>query len=248
MHAASISKSTLSADDLSGTTLFYSYHDLYQGRKITLPFENAGSRASFLPHDVANSIPFSSDHLSEIFEYFRIRTQSEEAELIKDTIEECEYPNRKGEVKLCSTSLKSMIDFAVARLGRNVKVLSNQSGKEQEYTVLMAGMRKIGDKPVTCHKEVYPYAVYYCHQINGTEVFVVPLIAGDGSKVKAVTICHNSFELPKAKPGTKETTICHFLANDTLVWAQNNDPPRHDLVAHFAKPGINDHQVGVSLM
>ncbi|CAK7338758.1 unnamed protein product [Dovyalis caffra] len=231
-------------DDLADTTIFYLYRDLYPGKKMKLLFNNAGSRAGFLPRKMAESIPFSSDSVPKILEHFSLKTDSAEADTITNTIDECEYPKMKGEEKYCPTSLESLIDFVVARLGRNVMVLSTQSGKKQEYTALTGG-KMIGDRAVICHKEVYPYAVYYCHEIEDTKAFMVPLVAADGTRVKAVTICHEdtstwspehvSFELLKVKPGVP---ICHFLANDTLVWVKAKDAG-WDLITHLAMPIID---------
>ncbi|KAJ4826975.1 hypothetical protein Tsubulata_048500, partial [Turnera subulata] len=85
----------------------------------------------------------------------------------------------------------------------------------------------------------YPYAVYYCHEIGGTEVYTVPLIGADGTKLKAVTICHKDtsgwspdymgFQLLKIKPGTP---VCHFLPIEALVWFQTKDLGNH-LMAHL---------------
>ncbi|CAK7354746.1 unnamed protein product [Dovyalis caffra] len=228
-------------DDLADTAIFYLYRGLYPGKKMKLLFNNAGSRAGFLPRQMAESIPFSSDSVPKILEHFSLKTDSAEASIIADTIDECEYPKMEGEEKYCPTSLESLIDFVVARLGSNVKVLSTQSGKKQEYTALTGG-KMIGDRAVVCHKEIYPYAVYYCHEIEDTKAFMVPLVAADGTTVKAVTICHDdtstwspehvSFELLKVKPGVP---ICHFLANDTLVWVKAKDAER-DFITHLAMP------------
>lgn len=136
----------------------------------------------------------------------------------------------EGEEKLCATSLESLIDFSVERLGQNVRVLSTGAGKKQEYTV-SAEVRMIGDhKAAVCHKMRYPYAVHYCHVIADTEVDEVPLVGADGTRVKAVTVCHlntsawspdhMAFQVLKIKPGP---AVCHFLDSDTLVWVPNKD-------------------------
>jgi hypothetical protein len=89
----------------------------------------------------------------------------------------------------------------------------------------------IGDhKAAVCHKMRYPYAVHYCHVIADTEVDEVPLVGADGTKVKAVTVCHlntsawisdhMAFQVLKIKPGP---AVCHFLDSDTLVWVPKKD-------------------------
>ncbi|KAJ4828244.1 hypothetical protein Tsubulata_033865, partial [Turnera subulata] len=223
-----------------GRTIFYLYNDLHPGIKMTLLFTNAGNKVGFLPRELAESTPFSTDKLPEILARFAIDPKSADAEVVKDTISDCENPPRVKEVKYCATSLESLVDQTVARLGtNNIRVISTPEGKKQEYTVL-AGVRRIGDdRLIVCHKERYPYAVYYCHEIGGTEVYTVPLIGADGTKLKAVTICHKDtsgwspdymgFQLLKIKPGTP---VCHFLPSDALVWFQTKDLGNH-LMAHL---------------
>jgi len=60
-----------------------------------------------------------------------------------------------------------------------------------------------------------------CHVIVDTEVYEVPLVGADGTKVKAVTVCHlntsawspdhMAFQVLKIKPGP---AVCHFLDSD----------------------------------
>ncbi|KAJ4828245.1 hypothetical protein Tsubulata_033866 [Turnera subulata] len=232
-------------------TIFYLYNDLHRGKKMTLLFTNAGNKVDFLPREVAESIPFSTDKVQEILARFAIDPESANAEVVKDTINDCENPPRAREVKYCATSLESLVDQNVARVGTNIRVLSTPEGKKQEYTVL-AGAKKIGDvRVIVCHKERYPYAVYYCHEIDDTEVYTVPLMGADGTKLKAVTICHKdtsgwdpdyiAFQILKIKPGPP---FCHFLYSDVLVWFQTKDLGHH-LMPHIHHGLLNQ---GLSAM
>nr|QKI29382.1 BURP domain-containing protein 2 [Populus davidiana x Populus alba var. pyramidalis] len=215
---------------LPDTTIFYLYNDLHPGKKMKLLFTNSGTKVSFLPRRVAESIPFSSDKFPEILKYFSLQVNSKEAEIISEEIGYCESPNLEGEEKYCAASLESLIDFNVARLGQNVEVLSTEQGKKQEYTVSAKAEMRGEHKASVCHKIRYPYAVHYCHVIEDTEVYVVPLIAADGAEVEAVTVCHlntsawspdhMAFEVLNIKPGP---AVCHFLATDTLVWVPKKD-------------------------
>ena len=146
---------------LPDSTIFYLYNDLHPGKRMRIHFTNSGTKVSFLPRQVAESIPFSSDKVPEILNYFALQVNSKEAQVIRDEIGGCEEPNMEGEEKFCATSLESLIDFSVERLGRNVRVLSTDAGKKQEYTV-SAKATMIGDhKAAVCHKMRYPYAVHY---------------------------------------------------------------------------------------
>ncbi|KAJ9702400.1 hypothetical protein PVL29_004235 [Vitis rotundifolia] len=70
------------------------------------------------------------------------------------------------------------------------------------------------------------YAVFYCHKIPATRAYMVPLVGRDGTKAKAVAVCHTNtmewnpkylaFQQLKVKPGT--APICHFLPKDHIVW------------------------------
>jgi len=215
---------------LPDSTIFYQYNDLHPGKKMKILFTDSGTKVSFLPRQIAESIPFSSDKIPEILKYFTLEVNSKEAQVIREEIGGCEEPNMEGEDKYCATSLESLIDYSVERLGQNVRVLSTGAGKKQEYTV-SAEVRMIGDhKAAVCHKMRYPYAVHYCHVIADTEVDEVPLVGADGTRVKAVTVCHlntsawspdhMAFEVLKIKPGP---AVCHFIDSDTLVWVPNKD-------------------------
>ncbi|EEF48947.1 BURP domain protein RD22 isoform X2 [Ricinus communis] len=129
-------------------------------KRMNLLFTKFPDKVSFLPRQVANSIPFSSNKLPGIIDRFSINTKSAKANLMRQTLEECESPKVNGEDKFCATSLESLVDFGVSRLGRNVIILSNeidQDNKKQEYSIL-TGIKMVGDKQNVCHKEVYAYA------------------------------------------------------------------------------------------
>ncbi|XP_065864602.1 BURP domain-containing protein 5-like [Euphorbia lathyris] len=188
---------------------------------------------NFLSRKLSESIPFSTSKLSQILNFTSIQTDSKEAKIIKQTIEECEAPGIKGEDKHCATSLESLVDYVVSKLGTRVKTVSNkveEENKKQDY-VIQKGIKMMGEKDrnIVCHKERYAYAVYYCHMINDTNVYVVPMRGGDGSKVEVVVVCHldtstwnpqhYAFQVLNVKLGGPP--ICHFVNSDTIVWIPN---------------------------
>lgn len=148
---------------------------------------------------------------------------------MKNTIEECEEKVTDGEETYCATSLESMVDFSTSKLGKNVDVVSTVVDREtelQKYT-MAPGVKKLArDKVVVCHKQNYPYAVFYCHETETTKVFFVPLEGANGVRVKAIAVCHTdtskwnpkhlAFHMLKIKPGT--LSVCHFLPEDHVVW------------------------------
>ncbi|KAJ9182693.1 hypothetical protein P3X46_006658 [Hevea brasiliensis] len=215
----------------SKTTIFFLYNDLLPHRKMTLKFTKSNKTSNFLPRKIAETIPFSSNKLPQILNYFSIKPSSKEAQIAKRTIEDCEAPNIRGENKYCATSLESLVDFVIRMYGKKVQALATEAekeNKEQEYTILK-GIKTIGDNQIVCHNQPYTYAVFYCHTINATKAYTIPLQGVDGSKAKAIAVCHTdtsawnpkhlAFQVLKVKPGGPP--ICHFLNSDTIVWVPN---------------------------
>ncbi|KAF6176335.1 hypothetical protein GIB67_011124 [Kingdonia uniflora] len=202
--------------------------DLHTNTKMNLQFTRSIRGATFLPHQIAEAIPFSINKFPQILNQFSINPKSVEAEAMKSTIKECEGPANKGEDKYCSKSLESMINFSSTKLGKSVRAIAtevdNEDSQTQKYSI--TSVKKTGgDKSVICHSMAYPYAVFYCHATQNTRAYVVPMVGADGKKVKAVAVCHMdtttwnpthmAFQVLKAKPGTP---ICHFLPQDHIVW------------------------------
>ncbi|BFG29000.1 hypothetical protein CerSpe_152740 [Prunus speciosa] len=224
-------------DNYKNVAIFFLEKDMRPGATMNFQFLRNSNKATFLPRESAQSIPFSSNKLSEIFNHFSVKPTSVEAKTIKQTIEECEAPGVKGEEKYCATSLESMVDFSTSKLRtRNVQAISTEVLEKgatmamHKYTT-MPGLKKLaGDKVVVCHKQNYPYAVFYCHAIKPTAAYVLSLKGDDGVKVKAVAICHLdtsewnpkhlAFQILKAKPG--KIPICHFLPTDHIIWVPNH--------------------------
>ncbi|XP_050218786.1 BURP domain protein RD22-like [Mercurialis annua] len=213
------------------TTIFFLHNNLLPENKFYLNFRKANNSSNFLPRKIAQNIPFSTEKYPEIFEYFSIESTSKEAQMIKHAIEQCEAPKMKGEEKYCATSLESLVDFVVSKYGKNVLALANdveEEYKNQNYTI-SHGIRKMSDYQIVCHKQIYLYAVFYCHVTTGTQAYMVPMVGDDGSKAKAVVICHSdtsswnpqhlAFQVLKVKPGG--SSICHFLSSDTIVLIPN---------------------------
>ncbi|GLT50696.1 hypothetical protein SLA2020_241640 [Shorea laevis] len=216
----------------SNASIFFFESDLHPGRLMKLPgFTKTQNRATFLPRAFADSMPFSSNKFSDILKLFSMDPKSAEARMMKQNIEDCETAAIEGEDKYCATSLESLIDLSVSRLGKKIQVLSTEVEKETkvEKFTIGKGVKNMGEKDLVCHKLKYPYAVFLCHSIDKTDVYKVPLIGSDGTKVKAIAVCHKdtstwnpkhlAFQVLKVKPGS--VPICHFLAKETIVWVPN---------------------------
>ncbi|XP_054820086.1 BURP domain protein RD22-like isoform X2 [Prosopis cineraria] len=221
--------------NIPNTTLFFLEEDMKPGHKMNFHFMQTSNQSSLLPREVVKSVPFSSSKMAQILKEFAVKPGSTEAKFLKETIELCEKPGVKGEEKYCATSLESMVDFITLKLGKNVEALSTEvmmkETKKQEYTITQ-GAKKVGEaKVVVCHKVNYIYALFYCHKTETTIAYMVPLVGADGTKVKAVSLCHMdtsewnpkhlAFQVLKVKPGS--VPVCHFLSQDNVVWVLSHE-------------------------
>ncbi|KAM7459398.1 hypothetical protein LguiA_036392 [Lonicera macranthoides] len=193
--------------------------DMRKGTKLNLEFIKSTSASTFLPRQVADSIPFSSAQLPEILNRVSVKPDSLEAEKIKLTVSQCDQA-AIGEEKICATSLESLIDYSTSKLGKKVEAISTEVEKEtiksQGYSI--TGVKKMGvnDETVVCHRLSYPYPVFYCHYTQKVEAYTVSMVGDDGTNVKAVTVCHIDASTLKAKP--ESVPVCHLLPEDNLVW------------------------------
>ena len=201
--------------------------DLHSTTKMKMHFRKTTNEATFLHRQVADSIPFSSDKLPEILNRFSLKEDSEEAETMKETIQDCEQLALEGDSKFCATSLESLIDFSISKLGKNIKPISNEVEMGSQEYELGVGVKVVADKLVVCHKQKYPYAVFYSHAIHKTRVYTLPFVGiEDGTKAEIVASCHIdtsalnpkhvAFQVLKVKPGI--VPVCHFLPRDDLIW------------------------------
>jgi len=133
--------------DTRSVGVFFLEKDLKRGTKQKLYLaKTTNAETTFLPRQVADKIPFSSEKMPEILDQFSVKPYSKEAEVMKKTVKLCEKPGIKGEEKYCSTSLESMVDFSISKLGKSVLPISTEvekmSNKLQEYRI--SGVKKMG--------------------------------------------------------------------------------------------------------
>lgn len=132
-----------------------------------------------------------------------------------------------GEQKFCAKSLATLIGFAISKLGNNIHPLSSFFiNKHEQYTI--ESIQNLGEKAVMCHRLNFQKVVFYCHEIHGTTTFMVPLVASDGTKTRALAVCHTNTsglnhemltKIMKGDPGNKP--VCHFLGNKAIMWVPN---------------------------
>ncbi|KAL1167935.1 hypothetical protein V6Z11_A05G052100 [Gossypium hirsutum] len=195
--------------DDPNVALFFLEKDLHPGATMSLHFTENTEKSAFLPYQTAQKIPFSSNELPEIFNKFSVKPGSVKAEMMKNTIKECEQPAIEGEEKYCATSLESMIDYSISKLGKVDQAVSTEVEKQtptHKYTITAGVQKMTNDKAVVA--------------------YMVPLEGADGTKAKAVAVCHTdtsawnpkhlAFQVLKVEPGT--IPVCHFLPRDHIVW------------------------------
>jgi len=216
--------------------IFFTIKDLKVGKTMAVYFPKRDPSKSprLLPRTEADSIPFSSEQLPQLLQFFSFSKDSPQAKAMGDTLRQCETEPIKGETKFCPTSLESMLDFTHGILGSNTPFtvvatahLTNSTTHFQNYTILNEPKEVFAPKMVACHTMPYPYAVFYCHsQASVNKVYKVELGGEDGDRVEAVAVCHldtsdwspnhASFSVLRIKPGT--SPVCHFFPADNLVW------------------------------
>jgi hypothetical protein len=212
------------------TTLFFLEDQLYPGNKFHVQLNKTKYGVPLLPRQTAEQVPFSVDMMKEAMRMLSVKPNSKNAKLMEETISDCERPPLEGEVKHCATSLESMMEFVTSKLGKNVRAMSTEvMGEETKshFFVAKDGIKKLAedDQFVPCHRMTYPYLVFWCHKLQKTSAFLVPLEGEDGVRVNTVAVCHKdtskwdpnhpALQVLKVKPGT---VLCHFFPDTDLIW------------------------------
>jgi len=127
----------------------------------------------------------------------------------------------------CATSLESLVDYGISKLGKNVQVFStDQVPKDTDKvtsksttTALQKCIYRINaDMKIVCHRQNYAHVVFPCHEIPDARTYMVPLLeSGDqGRRVNAIAACHTgasaaaeAFKVLRVKPGS--VAICRPL-------------------------------------
>ncbi|KAJ0077190.1 hypothetical protein Patl1_36381 [Pistacia atlantica] len=217
--------------------VFFTMKDLKKA--ITMPIyfrvnELSNVFPHLLPREEADSIPFSMEELAFLLRHFSFSKDSTQARAMEHTLKQCENQPIEGEIKLCPTSLESMLDFARSAFSSgtefkfvNTRRLTKSTTEFQNYTILEVPDQIFAPKMVACHTMPYPYAVFYCHsQETENKVFRVSLVGDNGDRVEAIAVCHMdtskwsrdhaSFRVLGIEPGSSH--VCHFFQPDNLIF------------------------------
>lgn len=128
--------------------VFFTVEDLEIGKTMPIYFPekpDPSKTPQLLPREEAESIPFSSSHLSSLLDYFSFPEGSPQAKAMEYTLKQCELEPIEGEVKFCATSLEVMLDRTRHILGPGTESqaltttylsMKNTADPLQNYTVL----------------------------------------------------------------------------------------------------------------
>ncbi|XP_014500604.1 BURP domain protein RD22-like [Vigna radiata var. radiata] len=213
--------------DHSKPSLYFSEERLRRGAKLDVQFAKRKFVTPLLPREITQRLPFSSEKVNEILEIMAVKPESKNAENMKKTLNICEEPGNNGEEKQCVTSVESMVDFVTSKLGNNVHVTSTEIESKSQKFIVKDGVKVLAEEEIiACHTMSYPYVVFYCHKILNTTAHFMPLEGEDGTRVKAVAVCHKdtsewdphhiAFQVLKVKPGT--SPVCHVFPDGDLLW------------------------------
>ncbi|CAO2831072.1 unnamed protein product [Amaranthus hypochondriacus] len=219
--------------------MFIKYNDLKIGKETPIYFGGLFSSKTpkFLPKEMANLIPFSSQKLSVILQYFGFVPESSQAQSVESTLKQCEMKFQEDEKSICVNSMESMIDF-VSKIFKNreeivLKMMSTTplpetSRRVQKYKIMEEPQEIESGKVVECIMLPYPYAVYECYLYAGSDykVLKVKLKGEDGVKMEAMVNCHmntsgwdpndGALRVLGLKPGG--SPVCQFLSSNDMVW------------------------------
>lgn len=187
---------------------------------------------SFLPRMIVSKLPFSISKLAEMRSLFHASDDSSIANMMIESLKDCERVPSPGEVKRCVASIEDMIDFATSVLGRNVAVRSTESIQGSKGDIMIGEVKGINGgrmtKSVSCHQSLYPYMIYYCHSVPKVRVYEADILdTTSRSKINhGVAICHldtsswspghGAFIALGSGPGRIE--VCHWIFQNDMIW------------------------------
>lgn len=189
-------------------------------------------KRSFLPRVILSKLPFSTSKLGELKKIFHADDESRMADMMANSLSECERAPSRGETKRCVGSAEDMIDFATTVLGRNVVVRTTENTVGSKEKVMIGSVKGINGgritKSVSCHQSLFPYLLYYCHSVPEVRVYEADLLDPESkSKINhGVAICHvdtsawspshGAFIALGSEPGKIE--VCHWIFENDMTW------------------------------
>lgn len=189
-------------------------------------------RRSFLPRAIVLKLPFSMSSVDKLKNIFHAGNGSSMANILVNSLSECERAPSPGESKKCVSSIEDMIDFSTSVLGRDVMVRTTENTQGSNGNIMLGQVKGINGgnvtKAVSCHQSLFPYLLYYCHAVPNVRVYEADIL-DPISKVKinrGVAICHvdtsswssghGAFVALGSGPGKIE--VCHWIFENDVNW------------------------------
>lgn len=234
IHASPVVLYTLStyrrraaSDTKAKHNMFFGERRLFVGSSIRLPdpHEPIPTRAFLPPRLEAQLFNATTIELQQALQLFGFHDGSPMAASMQMTLQLCKAPPQRNETKACVASFETMLGFAVSLIGAaDMEVLAG-SLLPAERSVTVKGideMTGVGERgAVACHNAMFPYQVFYCHNIRGTKVFKATLQTHGKLNISAVASCHQLGALPSIFAGLKlqhGELVCHWNYGDNIVW------------------------------
>ncbi|KAH7427763.1 hypothetical protein KP509_10G058900 [Ceratopteris richardii] len=166
---------------------------------------------SFLPAELAQTLPFSSDSAVKVFQLDPSSILAQESaktfQICQEGIHKDGTTELNGEAAACATSLEALQSLVRSPMllgphdAANVKALSTDerlhSGSSFRGKVVEVSLEaSVEQRHAVCHNLMYPSAVYFCHYLPRTRVYSVmlqPLDAAGAQQrhlVRAIAMCH----------------------------------------------------------
>ncbi|CAI9108982.1 OLC1v1008705C1 [Oldenlandia corymbosa var. corymbosa] len=216
---------------------FFREFQLKEGTIMKMPdIVDKMPKRSFLPRVISSRMPFSTMELQSIKELFHASDNSTMEGIILNALQECERPASPGETKCCVGSPEDMIGFAISVLGRNLIVRTTENVDGSKQDVMIGKVRGINGgrltKSVSCHQNLYPYLLYYCHAVPKVKVYEVDILDVESKNRinHGVAICHmdtstwssghGAFVALGFGPGRIE--VCHWIFENDMTWTMSD--------------------------
>ncbi|RHN54999.1 putative BURP domain-containing protein [Medicago truncatula] len=189
-------------------------------------------KRQFLSPTIIAKLPsLTTKNMNLLKQFFRISDNGATEKRMKETLENCERAPARGETIKCVRSMDEMEIFASSMLGPKVVLRKTLNVKGSGKNVMVGRVSRIQGgnvtESVTCHQEVFPVMLYFCHYIPMVRVYNVEILTLQRIKInQAVDVCHIDtsswsrshpafLELGSA-PG--EIEVCHWIFQNDISW------------------------------
>ncbi|KAG0571003.1 hypothetical protein KC19_6G204200 [Ceratodon purpureus] len=235
--------------------MFFGPKDLVAGKDIKMPttFHDQYPTTSFLPESLAKLMPLSGDKIAELLQKLNIPPTSNLAVMMSRTMSRCDaktprsttMSTKESSEGMCVTSMEDMTKFVADRFPQDTRINALErtipaatdaapfNAKTGTSTFKVLDVKEY-EHSVVCHKNMFPFAVYECHNMDinkdknvedNMKLYAVAMESHeDGRRMNQIASCRadavGTEKTRKIVPGplATEAAACHWLS-DAFVWA-----------------------------